>query len=163
MGHEDWKKTDLDTVVYEWPSCLGSFVRRRRKEERRGNVGRQRRKSPRFVMRTRDIRIPPPRWKAAIETGNSFVVAKADTSAMASTYLPQYGDGAHQPKVGPSHSPGDDVGCFEFVPKIGYDRDCNDSPEGESHDTAIYVLCARAPPGAAPEGCCISFADKRCP
>ncbi|PBK70113.1 hypothetical protein ARMSODRAFT_974603 [Armillaria solidipes] len=84
MGHEDGKKTDPDTIVYEWPSCLGSFVRRRRKEERRGNVGRQRRKSP--------------WWKAAIETGNSFVVAKADTSAMASTYLPQYDDGAHQPK-----------------------------------------------------------------
>ncbi|KAK0431528.1 hypothetical protein EV421DRAFT_1743057 [Armillaria borealis] len=152
MGHEDGKKIDLDTIVYEWPSCMGSFVRKRRKEECRGSGGRQRRKSPWPVMRTRDIRIQPPRWKAAIGTGNSFVVAKADTSAMASTFLPRYDDGAHQPKVDPSHSPGDDVGCFEFgPPKIGYDRDYNDSPEGEAYNTAIYVLCARAPPGAAPE------------
>lgn len=85
--------------------------------------------------------------KAAIETGNSFVVAKA--SAMASNNLPRYDDGARQSKVESLHSPGNDEGCFEFVPpKIGYDRDYDDSPKGEGHDTGICVLCARAPPGA---------------
>lgn len=50
--------------------------------------------------------------------------------------LPRYGDGAHQPKVDPSHSPDDDVGGLKFAPpKMEYGQDYDDSPEGEVLDT----------------------------
>ncbi|KAK0227669.1 hypothetical protein IW262DRAFT_1292634 [Armillaria fumosa] len=97
-----------------------------------GNVSRQLRRSPWSVIRTRNIHTQPSKWKTAIETDNSFVVAKGDTSAVASTNLPRYGDGNYQPKVDPSHSPGDDAGCPKFgPPKIRCGQDYNDSPEGE--------------------------------
>lgn len=84
MGHEDDFPRGSRHCCIRMAFVYGSFVRRRRKEERRGNVGRQRPESPWSVMRTRDIRRQPPMWKAAIGTGNSFVVAEADASAMAS-------------------------------------------------------------------------------
>ncbi|KAK0186092.1 hypothetical protein F5146DRAFT_1005218 [Armillaria mellea] len=46
----------------------GPYERRTRKEECGGNIGRQMHKSTWSVMRTRDTRRRPPRWKAAIET-----------------------------------------------------------------------------------------------